>query len=52
MAQPDLDTIKLAVEITKNGLSQSGAWINEPLKVAEFLEVISKKLWEIRTGQR
>lgn len=43
------DSLKHAVEITIASLPlQSGTWITNPQKVAEFIEVVARKLDELK----
>jgi hypothetical protein len=43
------NSIHQAVELTKVAVAGANApWINDPKKVAEFIEVIARKLQELR----
>jgi hypothetical protein len=41
------DSVKLAVELAKAALSQSGTFLNSPEVVAKFIEVVAERIESI-----
>lgn len=50
--QPDLDCLKMAVEVTKSAIQTGPGWITKPDEVAKFIETVALKLTDLRFLQR
>jgi len=53
MANVSLDSVKMAVEIARAGMGApmaSGTMFNSPDSVAKFIEVVSRKIEDLRYG--
>ncbi len=45
--QPDIDIMKLSVEIVKSALGTQGTWVSHPDRVATLLETVAHKIADL-----